>query len=46
MAAVWNMFFAWLPPLLQAALGVMVTLVVLVVIFKVVAFILDLIPFA
>lgn len=37
--------FAWLPPLLEAALGIVFAIVVLVIVFKVIAFILDFIPF-
>lgn len=45
MGSVWSYFFQWMPPILYYAAISMMALIVLVIIFKIVAFVLDVLPF-
>lgn len=45
MSAVWSMFFQWMPPILYYAMLGMLALIVIIIVFKIVAFVLDVLPF-
>lgn len=46
MVALYNYFFDWMPPILFYAMSAMIALFAAILVFKIIAFILDIIPFA
>ena len=45
MASVWSMFFQWMPPSLYYAMLGMLAFIGIIIVFKIVAFVLDALPF-
>lgn len=45
-ANIWNAMFSWMPPALAVFFGAFVVFTVLILAFKLVAFVLDILPFA
>lgn len=41
----WNSFFAWMPPILYVSFTAFVAIMVIILLFKFIAFLMDVIPF-
>lgn len=45
MSAVWSLFFGWLPPVIQVVFLALIAIVLIIIVFRIIALILDAIPF-